>query len=216
MCFSAEVSLAALILGLGGGALVWSLDTPFDHIVGAFTAFVALMQGIEFLLWRHQRCDTTHKAISVAGMWLNHLQPLVLGGLILLLSTRQDYAWAVESIMALYTAIIVPYSLQYTDKGGSHCTVARPNDPHLLWRWNIQDYHRPLYWFFLACFVAIGTLGMPTVGQGIVFSVVGVGLYLLSKFLFYQRETVGSLWCFFVAFVPIVYYIFRINGFEID
>jgi len=214
MCFSAEVSLLTFLLGVGGGALVWSLNTPFDHIIGAFTAFVALMQGVEFMLWRNQKCNDAHKWVSLSGMWLNHLQPLVLGGLILLLSPRVDYTGIVAGIMALYTAAVVPYSLQYTDKGATRCTVRRPHDPHLLWKWNIQDYHRPMYMFFLVCFVGIGMLGMPTLEQGIAFSVVGVSTYLLSRFLFYPRETVGSLWCFFVAFVPLMYYIFRVVGFE--
>ena len=214
MCFSAHVSLVTFILGLAGAALVWTLNTPFDHIVGVFTAFVSLMQGIEYLLWQNQRCNDAHKWTSVAGLWLNHLQPLVLGGLVLLFSPRLEYAGWITGIMAAYTAAIVPYSLQYSNKGATHCTVSRPGDPHLLWRWNIQPYHQPLYIFFLACFVGIGLLGMPTLEQGIAFSVVGVGLYLLSKVMFYPRETVGSLWCFFIAFVPLTYYLFRLAGYQ--
>jgi len=214
MCFSAHVSLVTFILGLAGAALVWSLNTPFDHILGAFTGFVALMQGIEYLLWQNQRCNDAHKWTSVAGLWLNHLQPLVLGGLILFFSPRLEYANWIVGIMAAYTAAIVPYSLQYSDKGATHCTTPRVDDPHLIWRWNIQNYNKYAYSIFLMAIAGISMLGMPTLEQGIVTAVVISGLFLLSM-LIYSRETVGALWCFFGAFVPLSYYFFRLAGYEI-
>jgi len=214
MCFSAHVSLVTFLLGLAGAALVWSLNTPFDHILAAFTAFVSLMQGIEYLLWKNQRCNDAHKWTSVAGVWLNHLQPLVLGGLVLLLSPRLEYASWIIGIMAAYTAAIVPYSLQYSDKGATHCTTPRPGDPHLFWRWNSQNYNQYAYSIFLVTMVSIGLLGMPTFEQGVAAALIITGLYLVSLLL-YRRDTAGALWCFFGAFVPLSYYLFRLAGYQI-
>ena len=60
------------------------------------------MQGIEFLLWKHPVCDDYHKAVSVAGMILNHLQPVVLGAA----------TWAIYRTRGAEIAGIVPPSIK--------------------------------------------------------------------------------------------------------
>ena len=68
MCFSKEVSLATFIIGVLGGFLCYSVNSPDYKIIGLFFGFVSLMQGIEYLLWCHQTCDTYNKILTNAGI----------------------------------------------------------------------------------------------------------------------------------------------------
>lgn len=209
MCFSANVSLATFLLGGIGSYLVWSLGTAFDRIIGVFMGFVSLMQGIEYILWKNHECNRSNKLVSIVGMWLNHLQPLVLGGLVLGLSPRATYTTWIQLIMVLYTAVIVPYSLQFQDKANLQCTTPQPGNPHLVWNWNGMSYWSVVYTLFLITISLIAILGMPTLTQGAVCAFIAVITFLLSSLFFYKRAVVGALWCFFVVFLPAIYYILR-------
>ena len=88
MCFSSEASIRSLTAGLLGSFLCVSLGTATDKIMGYFLGFVSLMQGIEYLLWKHQTCNHYNRAISILGMVLNHLRPVILGIVVLLLNPK--------------------------------------------------------------------------------------------------------------------------------
>ena len=122
MCFSAEISIITFIVGIIGSLLCISLGKPVDKILGYFFIFVSLMQGIEYLLWNHQKCDNYNRFLSILGMVLNHLQPIVLGLLILYfnknVSTKIMYL-----IMFLYLCAIIPYSIQFLNNKNLECTI---------------------------------------------------------------------------------------------
>lgn len=211
MCFSPEVSLATFSIGIIFSILSWSLGKAYDKIVGGFLGFVSLMQGIEFLLWNHQKCDSTNKELSVTGMWLNHLQPIVLGALILWLSPRTEHKGWIWLVMGLYLLMIIPYSLQFQNKMDLQCTTKHEGDPHLIWNWNYMPTATFVYDMFLLAFISIALLGMPGKGGGVVFALVAYFTYTTSKFL-YPRDY-GSMWCFYTAFIPMIYYFARNMGY---
>ena len=126
MCFSEQASIRSLLAGLIGSGLCVSLGTVSDKIVGYFLGFVSLMQGIDYLLWRHQKCDMYNRVISVLGMILNHLQPFVLGIVVLLLNPKNQYNKTIMSLMIIYLIVIVPYSYQFIKMKGS-CTLKGEN-----------------------------------------------------------------------------------------
>jgi len=211
MCFNPEVSLATFSIGIIFSILSWSLGKASDKIVGGFLGFVSLMQGIEFLLWNHQKCDSTNKELSVAGMWLNHLQPIVLGVLVLWLSNRAENKGWIWLIIGLYLLMIIPYSLQFQDKMDLQCTTKHEGDPHLIWNWNYMPNTDFVYSMFLLAVMSISLLGMPGNGRGVVFACVSFFTYTTSKLL-YPREN-GSIWCFYIAFIPMIYYFARNMGY---
>lgn len=201
MCYSAPVSLLTFSLGFGFSALLTQSNDRFHVLMGYFLGFVSLMQLIEYLLWKHPICDDYNKSISVLGMILNHLQPVVLA-----LLTGAIYG---KNIMMLglltiiYLLFIVPYSLQFIHN--LECSVAHcQGDPHLVWQWNTLKHSEIVYAVFLATFVGVGLLGMPMF-SGALFSGVAVVTYLLSSAV-YHRKVMGSLWCFWTAFFPAIIY----------
>jgi len=201
MCFSKEVSATTFLLGMAGSLYIYfGMGSPSDKIIGAFLAFVSLMQGIEYLLWDHQLCDRYHKIVSYAGMWLNHMQPIILGVLMLLFG-RAEYRNWIWAIMIGYTLVFVPYSLQYDNIGEMRCSVPRKENPHLVWNWNSLPFSTTVYAIFLATFVALFMLGLK---NGLFASFIAVASFLIS-IIVYPRESYGAMWCFFTAFIPIGY-----------
>ena len=204
MCYSAPVSLATFLAGTGFSALLYSLKTPIYRLYGIFFGFVSLMQGIEFLLWRHQTCDKVHKGLGIAGMLLNHLQPLVL-----IATTYGIFGQngpALLALAALYTAAIIPYSAQYFHADRLQCTYVTDGTPHLIWNWNNLPYARPMYLLFLATFALTALLGFGEIKSGIAFAIGAVVTYATSSLL-YPRAAVGALWCFWIALIPVLMYV---------
>lgn len=199
MCYSAEASIITFLVGMSFSLLLISSRIARYRLYGIFFAFVSLMQGIEFVLWQHQECDTFHKSFSVLGMILNHLQPVVLGILTACIF-RKNVAF-IGLILAVYLAVAIPYSLKYLTDENLHCTQPVDGDPHLLWNWNNVDGHELMYIVFIATFMMIAAVGFDSNASAITFIVGTIVTYATSAVL-YPRANVGALWCFWVATLP--------------
>lgn len=205
MCFSENASIVAFLTGLIGAMLCVSLGSVSDQIVGYFLGFVSLMQGVEYLLWNHQVCDDYNRTLSILGMLLNHLQPLILGIIILNVNSEIIHRDWIINILFLYTCIIIPYSIQFINSKKEQCTIKSENS-HLLWVWNRQKYSTIIYTIFLITICGLSILGFPKLEYGIYAALLAIMTYLSSLY-YYRKEFVGALWCYYTAFIPIIYYV---------
>ncbi len=207
MCYSAEVSATTFLIGVGAAAYIFlGMGSRADKLIGLFLAYVALMQGIEYLLWSTQDCGEAHKIVSYAGMWFSHLQPVVLGILALIFGPSRYRGWILAVIVG-YLAAAVPYSLQYDNVGDMRCSVPRADNPHLVWNWISMPYCREMYAIFVLAFTVLFMMGLPA-GLNWRMAVVSAGT-LLASYAIYPREVLGAMWCLFAAFVPISYIVSR-------
>jgi len=207
MCFSARSSIISFTVGIVGALLCTTLGTVSDRIVGFFLGFVASMQGIEYLLWTHQECDDYNRLVSKIGMILNHLQPIVLGIVLLYLNSNNMNNHFILLLMAAYLFVIVPYSQQFLDNPDIECTVKRDDNEHLRWRWNEMENYQFVYIFFLMTLVGLCLLGFPKFEYGMYGAIVTMFSFLTST-IFYSNA-VGALWCYYTVYVPIIYYFLR-------
>ena len=207
MCFSEEASIRSLLAGLIGSGLCISLGTISDKTIGYFLGFVSLMQGIDYLLWRHQKCDMYNRIISVLGMVLNHLQPFVLGLVVLMLNPKNKYNKTIMTLMIIYLIVIIPYSYQFIKMKGT-CTLKSENHDHLIWKWNNMPFAQIRYFTFLVVMTSIFILGLPNKMAGLGFALTGLFMYS-SSLVVYPREVAGALWCYYTAYIPITYYVLR-------
>jgi hypothetical protein len=92
-------------------AAIWLRGHGEDRIFALIFAFIVLMQGVEYLLWRHQQCDDWHRSVSLFGAWLNLSQP-VIAALIILCLAPNPSPW-IFGVVAGYLALIVPYLSRY-------------------------------------------------------------------------------------------------------
>jgi len=212
MCFSAEVSIITFIIGMIGSFLCINLGTVTDKIIGYFFGFVALMQLIEFLLWRHQKCDTYNKVISILGMLLNHLQPVVLALLVLFFNKNIKEKWIIYLILFVYLIVIIPYSIQFIRSGDFDCTLKDiKEDSHLVWNWNGMNMSSIVYVIFTLSMALISVFGLPNLTQGILMGILVVVSFVTSIFL-YPNKAVGALWCFYTVFILFIYYLLRASN----
>lgn len=215
MCYSEKASIVSFSFGIIGSLLCVSLGTVTDKILGFFMCFVSFMQGIEYLLWKHQICDDYNKIISILGMTLNHLQPVVLGLLIILLNPKLNQLktrW-IYLFMILYLIVIIPYSIQFLQlPPTSLCTIKDRETKHLLWNWNHINnninYSVFVYSIFTFTFCALFLLGLPKLQYGIYAAITSIVTILTSVYFYPQKHT-GAIWCFYVVFLPAIYYLMR-------
>jgi hypothetical protein len=206
MCFSPLASISTFLIGIIGAILCVSLGTPTDKLVGYFFGFVSSMQGIEFALWENQTCNDMNKIITILGMVLNHLQPIVLSILILLLNNDLSHTTRQVIILStiIYAITIAAYSYQFiSDDDG--CTLKNEYN-HLEWDWNGMKYRDIVYVIFLFMLMMLFYIGTPNKKSGILLSGISLISYLISFFIYKDKKVVGSLWCLFASFTPVLWY----------
>jgi len=196
MCFSEDISLYTFLTGFIFSSVLYLKENKELKVIGLFFAFVSLMQLIEYLLWKHKVCDDYNKNVTYIGMIINHLQPIVLFALVhfYLKPKNENYL-----LLVLYVTLITFYSMQFNKE----CTL-KDEQGHLNWKWNSLHYNC-VYLLFLGCLVIFG-LNLPQYGK--IFSVFSVVGYFASYFIYKDTNVIGSMWCFFAAFAPLLFLIF--------
>jgi hypothetical protein len=116
--------MSTFLIGIIGAILCLTLGTPTDNLVGLFFGFVSSMQGIEFALWNNLDCNMMNKIFSILGMVLNHLQPIILSILILLLNKNLSVNTKQIIIIStiIYAITITAYSIQFLNDDDG-CTL---------------------------------------------------------------------------------------------
>lgn len=191
MCFSEKASLVAFFTGMLGSLFCFLGKTPKHNIVGLFFAFVSLMQIVDYLLWRHKKCDDYNKTISVIGMILNHLQPIILALLVVMYMPNANKR-TILTIVLVYLCFILPYSLQFLKN--VECTIKDRKD----WTWNKVSYAGLVYLIFTICLASL--FYIPT---GLIGSAVVVLTYIISNIVYPNKP--GAVWCYFITGIPILY-----------
>ena len=208
MCFSPLASITTFIIGIIGAILCFRMGTSTDKLIGLFFGFVSSMQGIEFILWKNQECNMINKVATILGMILNHMQPIILSILIILLNDNLSQTTKQIIILStiIYTIVITSYSIQFiNDKDG--CTLKNEH-VHLKWDWTSMNYNI-VYLLFLFMLIFLFYVGTPDRNSGIILSIISLISYIFSYFIYSKKNVVGSLWCFFASFTPILWFIYR-------
>jgi hypothetical protein len=209
MCFSPLASLTTFIIGIIGAILCLTLGTPSDSLIGLFFGFISLMQGIEYILWKNQQCDIINKSATILGIILNHLQPIILGILVLLLNNNlsKTKRHIIILLMIIYTIVITTYTIQFINDDDK-CTLKNEHD-HLQWDWNYMKYRGITYIVFLFMLIFLFYIGTPDRNAGMIIALVLFISYIFSYFIYINKKVVGSLWCLFSSFIPILWFIYK-------
>jgi hypothetical protein len=207
MCFSPEVSLLTFIVGTIISILNYKLGKDNDKIISLFFGFAVVMQLIEYFLWNHQTCDITNRNLSILGMILNHLQPIVLALIILKIKNISKSQKKIMLIIILfYLFFIIPYSSQFIKE--KQCTI-KNEDNHLEWQWNNLSNYSIVYSIFIITLVLLSYFAFDKQNERLIASISIVFSFLFTKM--YYSSAVGALWCYISILFPMLYYVLRIN-----
>jgi hypothetical protein len=204
MCFSKEVSLGTFIIGTIGSALLYSLNTTIDKILAIFFFYIILMQFVEYVLWNNLTCNLTNKITTFIAIILNATQPIILAMLLL-----YNYKLPNKTNIILFTIVYSITMLMYNLQMKSLCTL-KNNSNNLEWKWHSLYMNWVAYGIYLL-YVSYLILNIPFNWNIILLSLI-LFSYLISIYIYWDTHNIGSMWCFFGAFFPILWYFLKISN----
>lgn len=214
MCYTVESSLVALVTGaLGALALAWTGD-PSEVILALLFLFVITMQFFDAIFWSTEKqvkqgdrgAYIINSFFTKAAMLYNHLQPLVLGGLIVYVTGSSLPVWSTFALL-IYGVV----ATLYTARVWTETTVTLeqpPAKPGLFWQWTKGEHYEKMYTAFMATIAILFVENLS--GKATL-----LGLTLTAGTLFFSLERhggksdAGRWWCNYAAYIPLLYQIVR-------
>jgi len=214
MCFNENVSLVTWLVGMSGSAMLYKLDKKPEAI---FFGTTIQMQLVEYFLWKNQPeckdvtcqlpsqhlCNDTNKTVTKIGTIINHIEPIMLFGGILLFSNKQ-----LPTAIIIFMIIFIIFSVGYTynifentknDNTGGCSIVTDESNPHLYWNWNYGDFYIIYYTIFLIALVILSLFGLE---DGNFTASLILGGYATSYYIYEDTKSTGAMWCFMAASAP--------------
>jgi len=209
MCYNKETSITTYVIGsIASLYLIYKKDEMEYKIIGGFFLYVIQMQMIEYLLWNHRvKCDKYNINISTIGSILNHLQPIVLFLLIKNLNPiiYEKNKRFIDLLLGVYIVNLLLYSVNIYPM---ECTTL-DNSNHLYWKWNHKKNGLLFYIIFIVIQTLLTYLGF-TYPFNIIFVIILLGSFLISKYIYGDTKAVGAIWCWYAALVPVFIMIFNL------
>lgn len=204
MCFNARVSIITYIIGMYGTYLLYNKKNTnnenYNKIAALFFLCVIQMQLVEYILWNNQTCNDINKNITKIGIIINHLEPIIL--YLGFLLYQKDYLTPfINNYMIIYIIITIIYTISIFN---SKCSlVTEISKPHIYWDWNYKKYYELYYSYFLLTLMIL-LYHITKTNKKYLFIFITIFSFSLSYLLYYDIKSVGSLWCFFAAFMPYI------------
>ena len=208
MCYNKETSITTYIIGsLASLYLIIKKDIQYK-IIGAFFLYVIQIQMIEYLLWvHHVKCDAYNINISTIGSILNNLQPIVLFLLIkylnpIIYKKNKNF---IDMLIGVYIINLLLYCLNIYPMD---CTIL-DNSNHLYWKWNHKKNALLFYIIFIIVQILLSYLGF-AYPFNIFCTLILLGSFLISKYMYGNTKAVGAIWCWYAALVPVFILMFNL------
>lgn len=196
MCFSERVSWLTFGLSMAGivAVLVAKKDNPEARVLVLALIGVGAMQAFEALLWR----DPGNKVTAHAAMLVNHLQPVILWALSrrYLTVKNPEAARIADVLVSVYAAAILLHSINRYREMRDMVTLQK-NGLH--WSWNYGPHAQFAYVAYMA--LACATVAAYFEAPAPIIAVI-LGTYMTSRVMYANRGMIGSMWCFYGAFLP--------------
>jgi hypothetical protein len=213
MCWSAEASLSAYILGSIASLYLLFKGDKYDKHIALFSLTFIQMQLAEFLMWIDQYCNKNinHYA-SIFAEYILILQPLsiILGAI--LFKTTNIPNNLLYSFLLIFIISLIIYSIRVFYNKRKLCSKSI-NNGYLEWD-NIKKIELFEYIFYFIFISLIWIFVKNAKGLFVfIFGVISLlfGLNNNYKFIFAQWE---SKWCFFSVLLPfliiIIKFLFKI------
>ena len=207
MCFSAESSITAFIIGISASIILLMSKDKSNKCIGLFFISINLMQLLEFFIWTDQTCGIINNIASRLILPVLLLQ-IITGALGLYLF---DTTFLPKNlikmiiIMTFFVLIINIYicfnnNLEWCTKPNENNSLQWANLEYILsnYKINLQGY--PYYVILILI-----TIFFKPLWKGILISMFGLTTYILTRYP--NWDTSNSRWCFFSAFLPVFFII---------
>lgn len=190
MCFSERVSWITFGVSMLGVMLALRSGNPRTNVLAYSLAVAGSMQAFEALLWR----DPSNRGVAQLASIVNHAQPLVFWALSAFLTPKSPAAAARARVaITAYLAVALPYTLESLRRP----TMVNVGPNGLEWAWNHERHYQLVYVLFLTSLCATADAYF----DGQIVAII-LASFALSYAQYRNTKMVGSMWCFYGAFLP--------------
>lgn len=197
MCFNKDISLISYIIGTLSSIFLYLRGYKIE---GILYGFIVQMQLIEYLLWLNNSCNNINKIITKIGILLNHLQPIVLYLLIVYFNNKIKNYYIHHIIIIIYIILTIIY-LIYNNKLLENCTIGIPNKQELKWSIHYGN-QKKYYYIFLFTLISLTIIGFKKYNYLNAYLILLI--YLISYIKYNKTKSVGTIWCLFAAYMPVL------------
>lgn len=197
MCFDAKTSIITFFITVITSSILIMCKNVQLKTIGIFFIHIAIVQLLEFFMWKDQTCTMSVNNISTSIIpYFVYLQPVIIYIIAVLYNPKIYNKWL--TIANILYSVYVIYTILTIDS--DKCTTP-DEDGHLGWnsKYSILGY---VYLIFLF----INIFGSFSRKYSIPLAVAVFISFALSRHIFKYRT--GEMWCFFAAFLPIVILIY--------
>ena len=210
MCYSAESSLSTFLVGSTSSLyLLLFSNSPIYKHAGLFFISVAFIQLLEYLMWTDQKCGIINDTASRLIVPVLSLQPIAifLGGYIFN-TTVLDKNTLYYILLLLTIGLSHALYKKFSDKR-SYCS--KPNiDGALAWAYMEEHNFKNIFTMLYYIIFLIAPFMLKDKVKGMIILAAGLTTYLYSRFPVTSSH--NSRWCFFAAYLPILFVILNELG----
>lgn len=204
MCYTLSVSRNSFLLNIASCLLLYTYSAryPDGKILSLFFAYVGLMQLFDWIFWENQEKNNVNFIFTKIAMIVNHTQPLLLGGLILLFKGKiQDLGLL---LLVMYTILSLIYTVSSFNDIDYTLVKLEDGKKSLYWQWNFKYNNGYVYALFV---LVLGILAYQNLNSpmNVLFTIVN----FITFYLAHDKNTsIGRIWCNYASLVPVVFFLF--------
>lgn len=205
MCFSAKHSWSAFSIGTFFTLfnIIFFRKRLLYVLVSIFWYFGVSMQLWEGLLWSDKSDDPKFsKTITHIALINNILQPVSILLLLFMKENRKLYLILLSYTIALFylTTVFMNVNMAAYD------TIEQKDKNYIALLWWDPDRNRhkslPVSMYFITVILLVGLLA-GDIKFKIYTLTMFISSFMLSYLIYNKNKNVGSVWCYFAAFIPI-------------
>ncbi len=196
MCWNAEVSLQSFLIGITAVFIAYQKGLSFPTTLFCLT--IVFMQLIEYFVWSNEGNERANFRYSILAAMLLWLQPVAS------IFTLQPSL--MPTVMGSYLGLSFLGSLLKTEPLEETYKMYKGDNGHLVWNWLKKDWQTSVsllvYFIFL--------LGPLLYRKEWTLLLLALTTLAGSLYSFYESNTWGSMWCWFVNYIVV-----GVSGYQI-
>ena len=218
MCYTKDVSRNSFLINIVTCIVLYKTKNKTNMILALFFGFVGLMQLFDWIFWSNQDLLNSKEArINFAttkiAMIINHLQPIVLAGLIYFfngsLKSSSKFIVGLYTIFSIIYTINVYHQIDYT-MAKTINVYDNKRAQTLYWQWNDKIGSSFVYGIYLLC-VSILTYENLSFPINIIFALINIITFGVSGYYF-KGNTIGRFWCAISSYLPLLILLLDVHG----
>ena len=206
MCWNKDISINTFLFACFSLIFIYLTNTFTKYklvefknpIIYLFLFAVAIMQLIEYFLWKNLNNMSMNILLSKIASYIIFIQPLIIMSMIPIVNIK----YLLIVIYILFITIYLQYKMLYNP---IHFYTSIGKNGHLSWEWmNLKGYEN----IFFIIYLILEITALLFINNVVISSFIIILLFL-SLFYYFKYNTFGTMWCWATNFI-LLYFIIKI------